>query len=86
MCKIRQGSGEAYRQHAPPEFEAHLRETVERLADPLREAWAAYCAENELGTPAIHVSSGYRCPALNKAWAVCPLPRTVTAMPSTSSP
>lgn len=50
-----------------PEIEAHLRETVERLADPLREAWAVYCTENGLGTPAIHVSSGYRCPALNKA-------------------
>lgn len=50
-----------------PEIEAHIVESVETLLDPLREAWGAYCEAHSLGTAAIRVSSGYRCPALNKA-------------------
>lgn len=41
----------------PEIVEAHVVELVDCLLDPLREAW---------GEPLI-VTSGYRCPALNKA-------------------
>ena len=40
-----------------PEIVENLTALVENVLDPLREAW---------GKP-IHVNSGYRCPALNKA-------------------
>lgn len=42
-----------------PTFEiaSHLQELTERILDPLRQAWGS----------AILVTSGYRCPALNKA-------------------
>lgn len=50
-----------------PEIEAHIRESIETLVDPLHEVWNAYCESKGLGTPAIHISSGYRCPSLNKA-------------------
>lgn len=44
--------------NTPPAEAVHRLELlVEHVLDPLREAW---------GKP-IHVSSGYRCPALNKA-------------------
>lgn len=41
----------------PAEALAHLEALVEHVLDPLREAW---------GGP-IHVNSGYRCRAMNKA-------------------
>lgn len=41
--------------------------TVAQLLDPLREAWAALCANEQWSTPAITVTSGYRGFALNKA-------------------
>ena len=41
----------------PEIVEAHVVELVDCLLDPLREAW---------GSPIV-VTSGYRCPALNKA-------------------
>jgi uncharacterized protein YcbK (DUF882 family) len=41
----------------PPAAVASLNRLVEQVLDPLREAW---------GGP-IHVNSGYRCPALNRA-------------------
>lgn len=41
----------------PEIVEAHVVELVDKLLDPLREAWEA---------PLV-VSSGYRCPELNKA-------------------
>lgn len=50
-----------------PEHLQHLIDTVDNLADPLRERWAEICAQEQLGTPAIRVSSGYRSAALNKA-------------------
>lgn len=50
-----------------PEIVAHITESVEQLLDPLREAWADLCARSRLGTPALRVSSGYRCVALNRA-------------------
>jgi hypothetical protein len=40
----------------PCEAERHLEALVEQVLDPLREAW---------GGP-IYVTSGYRCPALNR--------------------
>lgn len=44
----------------------NITELVENLLDPLREAWSLECIKKRYGTPAIHVNSGYRCPALNK--------------------
>ena len=41
----------------PEDFKGNVRVLVERVLDPLRQAW---------GRP-IHVNSGYRCPAVNKA-------------------
>lgn len=41
----------------PEEIKANIRSLVEKVLDPLREAW---------GKP-LTVSSGYRCPALNAA-------------------
>lgn len=40
-------------------------EMVKNLLDPLREAWAIRCANEQLGTPAIRISSGIRSRALN---------------------
>lgn len=45
---------------------AHLTETI-TLLESIRAEWGKYCEENNLGTPAIRISSGYRCPELNKA-------------------
>lgn len=42
-------------------------ELVDNLLDPLREAWAQYCEDNDLGTPAIIVTSGIRSKELNEA-------------------
>lgn len=42
-------------------------EMVNNLIDPLREAWAVYCREESLGTPALKVTSGIRSKALNDA-------------------
>lgn len=44
---------------------AHIKESVETLIDPLREAWGVCCQDTGLGTPSIRISSGYRGPALN---------------------
>ena len=45
---------------------AHLTETIGLLED-IRMEWGLYCEEWGLGTAALKVTSGYRCPALNKA-------------------
>lgn len=50
-----------------PEIEAHITESVESLLDPLREAWEACSRKQGWGTPAIRISSGYRCRELNRA-------------------
>lgn len=50
-----------------PAIEANIVESVEMLLDPLREAWEIHCRQNGLGKVGINISSGYRCPALNKA-------------------
>ena len=39
---------------------------INNVLDPLREDWGKYCAEKKLGSPGINISSGYRCPELNK--------------------
>jgi putative chitinase len=44
----------------------HVIEMVDNLLDPLREDWGNYCKENDLGTPAIRVSSGIRSKLLNE--------------------
>lgn len=50
-----------------PVHRVNIEMTVAMLLDPLREAWAVKCANNQLGTPAITVTSGYRGFRLNKA-------------------
>lgn len=49
------------------EHRSNIEMSVAQLLDPLREAWAVKCANEQWGTPAIRVSSGYRGFALNKA-------------------
>ncbi|MCM1301895.1 MAG: D-Ala-D-Ala carboxypeptidase family metallohydrolase [Bacteroides cellulosilyticus] len=49
------------------EHKKNLEELVDKLLDPLREAWAIRCAHEQWGTPVLTVTSGYRGPALNKA-------------------
>lgn len=49
------------------EHRRNLEEMIDRLIDPLREAWAVLCANEHWGTPALTVSSGYRGYRLNKA-------------------
>lgn len=46
---------------------ANIIEFVDKLLDPLREAWGNYCKINNLGTAALKITSGIRCKALNKA-------------------
>ncbi len=49
------------------EVKTHLIELIENLLDPIRYQWGEYCKRKGLGSGAIIVSSGYRCPALNRA-------------------
>lgn len=49
------------------EHRQHIEEMVTLLLDPLREAWAIRCAREQLGTPRLKVSSGYRSFQLNQA-------------------
>ena len=42
------------------EHRSNIEMSVAQLLDPLREAWAVKCANEQWGTPAIRVSSGYR--------------------------
>lgn len=44
----------------------NITELIEVL-DGVREAWTIKCEENEWGSAAIVVNSGYRCDALNEA-------------------
>ena len=48
------------------EIKQNLKRLIEELLDPIREEWTKYCEENKLGSPAIEVTSGYRCKQLNK--------------------
>lgn len=50
-----------------PVCRARLEELVRELLDPLRGAWDGYCRARNLGTGALHVTSGYRSPRLNRA-------------------
>lgn len=45
----------------------NIEEMTSALLDPLREAWAVRCANEQWGTPALTVSSGYRGYRLNAA-------------------
>ena len=54
--------------NTPTEYQKkNVIEMVENLLDPLREAWAVECAKYKLGTPALRITSGIRCKALNEA-------------------
>ena len=46
---------------------ANLKQLVDLLLDPLREAWGAECARRGFGDPALIVTSGYRGFRLNEA-------------------
>lgn len=50
-----------------PEHRANLEMLVAQLLDPLRDDWTQFCDRQQLGTPAISVTSGYRGFRLNKA-------------------
>lgn len=50
----------------PLPVRVHLTETM-TLLENIRSEWGKYCEANNLGAPAIRVSSGYRSPELNKA-------------------
>ncbi len=50
-----------------PEHRANLEMLVAQLLDPLRDDWTQFCDWQQLGTPAITVSSGYRGFRLNTA-------------------
>lgn len=50
-----------------PEHRANLEMFVAQLLDPLRSAWAAKCANDQLGSNAINITSGYRGFRLNAA-------------------
>lgn len=67
MYLLLYGSSKGHQQHPDARKEAHIVESVEMLLDPLREAWETHCKQNNLGKAGINISSGYRCPALNKA-------------------
>lgn len=49
------------------EHRRNLEEMVDRLIDPLRQEWAIRCANEQWGTPALNVTSGYRGFRLNDA-------------------
>lgn len=46
---------------------AHLYELIVKLLDVIRESWTEKCKQNGWGSGAINVTSGFRCPELNKA-------------------
>ncbi len=50
-----------------PEHLANLEMLVAQLLDPLRDDWTQFCDRQQLGTPAITVTSGYRGFRLNTA-------------------
>lgn len=45
----------------------HMNELIAYLLDPIRAAWGERCQKLGWGSGGIRVTSGYRCPALNKA-------------------
>lgn len=51
----------------PADIQENARQFMLEILDPLRLAWTKYCVENNLGNGIIRVTSGYRCPELNKA-------------------
>ncbi len=49
------------------EHTRNIKELVRDLLDPLREAWEIHCKDENLGNPALRVTSGYRGFRLNDA-------------------
>ena len=47
------------------EIKGRIEELMQFL-DGVRKEWAVYTQDKKLGTPALNITSGYRCPALNK--------------------
>ena len=47
-------------------YKTNIIQFVDNLLDPLREAWAIYCRENNLGKAGINISSGFRSYELNQ--------------------
>ena len=47
------------------EIKGRIEELMQFL-DGVRKEWAVYAQDKKLGTPALNITSGYRCPALNK--------------------
>lgn len=45
----------------------NLNRLIDTLLDPIRKRWEIVCKDQNLGTPAIRINSGYRCEELNKA-------------------
>ena len=50
----------------PAQARVNITETI-RLLECIRAEWAEYCERRSLGTPAIRITSGYRCETLNRA-------------------
>lgn len=44
----------------------NIQKLVINLLQPLRDSWEKHCEIKELGTPSIIITSGYRCPLLNR--------------------
>lgn len=44
----------------------NIKRLVNEILQPLRDSWENHCKNENLGTPAITISSGYRCALLNK--------------------
>lgn len=53
--------------NTPTQYQINnMEEMVNNLLDPLREDWGEYCKQNNLGNPALRVSSGIRSKKLNE--------------------
>lgn len=46
-------------------YKDNIIELVDNYLDPMRLEWADYCSDHGLGSPAIRITSGYRCERLN---------------------
>lgn len=66
LCASKVAQEEGIDNTPPAVVRVHLTETI-TLLEAIRAEWAKYCEANNLGSPAITISSGYRSPALNKA-------------------
>ncbi len=66
LCASKMAQEKGIDNNPPVNIRTHLTETIP-LLESIRNEWGKYCEENNLGSPAITISSGYRSPALNKA-------------------